>query len=131
MTKKVTFKSPQEFVDLQFKWLHLEREAEIERNKELLSDSECKNLSLKRASDLERKGIGLKKLNVKEWTTSAFGKHLLSLEKKDQSDLPASQISTGKSTFYKFYDLPTQKEYRVDLVKDGHILDIKFGQKFA
>lgn len=99
MKSKIEYKDPQKFVNIQFKLLSQEREAEVERNKDLISDAECQNLSLKKAADLERKGLGLRKLNVKEWTTSSFGKHLLTLEKRDQSDLPASTITTG-TVFY-------------------------------
>lgn len=113
MKAKIEYKDPQKFVDVQFKLLSQEREAEVERNKELISDAECQNLSLKKAADLERKGLAFRKLIVKEWTTSAFGKYLLSLEKRNQSDLPASTITTGNNTPISFYSSSKKNDFNV------------------
>ena len=97
MKEIVKYDSPQKFADIQRNLLQLEREAEIERTKDLLLTSESKQLSLKKTNELEKKGLGLKKLRVQEWTTSAFGRNLLTLAKYNQYDLPSSTISTGKS----------------------------------
>ena len=97
--KMINYDDPQKFADTQRKLLQLEREAEIERTKDLLLTSESKQLSLKKTNELEKKGLGLKKLRVQEWTTSAFGRNLLTLAKQNQDDLPASTISTGKINF--------------------------------
>ena len=98
----VKYDSPQKFADIQRNLLQLEREAEIERTKDLLLTSESKQLSLKKTNELEKKGLGLKKLRVQEWTTSAFGRNLLTLAKYNQDDLPSSTISTGKSILTSF-----------------------------
>merc|ERR1712062_82512 len=95
MKEIVKYDSPQKFAEVQRNLLQLEREAEIERTKDLLLTSESKQLSLKKTNELEKKGLGLKKLRVQEWTTSAFGRNLLTLAKYNQDDLPSSTISTG------------------------------------
>ena len=100
--KEIKYESPQSFADIQRKLLQLEREAEIERTKDLLLMTESKQLSLKKTNELEKKGLGLKKLSVQEWTTSAFGRNLLTLAKYNQDDLPSSTISTGKSILTSF-----------------------------
>ena len=102
MKEIVKYDSPQKFADIQRNLLQLEREAEIERTKDLLLTSESKQLSLKKTNELEKKGLGLKKLRVQEWTTSAFGRNLLTLAKYNQDDLPSSTISTGKSILTSF-----------------------------
>jgi len=76
--------------------LHLEREAEIERTKDLLLATDSQNLCLKKSGELERKGLGLRKLIIQDWTTSSFGKNLLTFAKNvPDTDLPASSIQTG------------------------------------
>ena len=102
MKEIVKYDSPQKFAEVQRNLLQLEREAEIERTKDLLLTSESKQLSLKKTNELEKKGLGLKKLHVQEWTTSAFGRNLLTLAKYNQDDLPSSTISTGKSILTSF-----------------------------
>ena len=102
MKEIVKYDSPQKFAEVQRNLLQLEREAEIERTKDLLLTSESKQLSLKKTNELEKKGLGLKKLRVQEWTTSAFGRNLLTLAKYNQDDLPSSTISTGKSILTSF-----------------------------
>ena len=94
--KPAVYEDPAKFADLQKKLLQKERDEEIERTKDLLiaSDSHC--LSLKKAAELERKGIGIRKLQISEWSISSFGKHLLTLGKKNQLDLPATTITSGK-----------------------------------
>ena len=98
----IKYDDPQKFADTQRKLLQLEREAEIERTKDLLLTTESKQLSLKKTNELEKKGLGLKKLRVQEWTTSAFGRNLLTLAKQNQDDLPATTISTGMMDFDTF-----------------------------
>ena len=96
MKSEICYTDPTKFCETQLKLLHQEREAEIERTKDLLLASDSQNLSLKKSSDLERKGLGLKKLTIQDWTTSIFGKNLLTFAKHDQNDLPASSITTGE-----------------------------------
>ena len=98
----IKYDDPQKFADTQRKLLQSEREAEIERTKDLLLTTESKQLSLKKTNELEKKGLGLKKMRVQEWTTSAFGRNLLTLAKQNQDDLPATTISTGMMDFDTF-----------------------------
>ena len=93
---EICYTDPTKFCDIQLKLLHQEREEEIERTKDLLLASDSQNLSLKKSSDLERKGLGLRKLIIQEWTTSIFGKNLLIFGKNDQKELPATSITTGE-----------------------------------
>ena len=96
----ISYTSPSQFAEVQLKLLQLEREAEIERNKDLLFTAESQHLSLKKSAELEKKGLGLRKLQISEWTTSAFGKNLTTLGKANASDLPASSITNGKNDFF-------------------------------
>ena len=89
------YKDSSKFAELQLRLLQKERDEEIERTKDLLLASESQNFSHKKAADLERKGLGIKRLNIVEWTTSLFGKHLITLSKHSQNDLPATSITTG------------------------------------
>lgn len=95
--KSISYDDPQKFADIQRKLLGKEREAEIERTKDLLTSSESSNFSFKRAFILEKKGLGLRKLRVHDWCSSIFGKSLVSLGKYDANnpDLPASSITNG------------------------------------
>ena len=95
MKSEISYTDPSKFCDTQLKLLHQEREAEIERTKDLLLASDSQNLCLKKSGDLERKGLGVRKLCIQDWTTSSFGKNLLTFAKHDQKDLPASSITTG------------------------------------
>ena len=97
MTKsEICYTDTAKFCETQLKLLHQEREEEIERTKDLLLATDSQNLSLKKSSDLERKGLGLRKLIAHDWTTSIFGKNLLTFAKPDQKELPATSITTGK-----------------------------------
>ena len=97
---KPNYDSATKFAEIQTSLLQLEREEEIERTKDLLLSSDSDKFSFKKAQELEKKGIGFRKLCVHEWTTSAFGNNLVTFGKPDQSlELPASTFSSGKINF--------------------------------
>ena len=104
MKSEICYTDPTKFCEAQLKLLHLEREAEIERTKDLLLATDSQNLCLKKSGELERKGLGLRKLIIQDWTTSSFGKNLLTFAKNvPDTDLPASSIQTGTYNFWKMY----------------------------
>ena len=101
MKSEICYTDPTKFCEAQLKLLHLEREAEIERTKDLLLATDSQNLCLKKSGELERKGLGLRKLIIQDWTTSSFGKNLLTFAKNvPDTDLPASSIQTGTYDFF-------------------------------
>ena len=96
MKSEICYTDPTKFCEAQLKLLHLEREAEIERTQDLLLATDSQNLCLKKSGELERKGLGFRKLIIQDWTTSSFGKNLLTFAKRiPDTDLPASSIQTG------------------------------------
>ena len=93
---KPNYDSVTKFAELQSSLLKLERDEEIERTKDLLLSSDSDKFNFKKAQELEKKGLGFRKLTVHEWTTSAFGKNLVTLGKANQSELTASTFSNGE-----------------------------------
>ena len=98
---KPEYDNVSKFAEIQSSLLQLERDEEIQRTKDLLLSSDSEKFSFKRAHELEKKGLGFRKLTVSEWTTSAFGNNLITLGKQDQSELTASTFSNGE--FFSFF----------------------------
>ena len=122
MKSEICYTDPTKFCEAQLKLLHLEREAEIERTKDLLLATDSQNLCLKKSGELERKGLGLRKLIIQDWTTSSFGKNLLTFAKNvPDTDLPASSIQTGTYNFWKMYCAKFLL-FELELLRFGYLL---------
>ena len=122
MKSEICYTDPTKFCEAQLKLLHLEREAEIERTKDLLLATDSQNLCLKKSGELERKGLGLRKLIIQDWTTSSFGKNLLTFSKNvPDTDLPASSIQTGTYNFWKMYCAKFLL-FELELLRFGYLL---------
>ena len=93
---KPQYDSVTKFAEIQNSLLQLERQEEIDRTKDLLLSSDSEKFSFKKAQELEKKGLGFRKVAILEWTTSAFGKNLITIGKQDQSELSASTFSNGE-----------------------------------
>ena len=96
MMAKPQYDSVTKFTEIQTSLLQLERQEEIDRTKDLLLSSDSEKFSFKKAQELEKKGLGFRKVAILEWTTSAFGKNLITIGKQDQSELSASTFSNGE-----------------------------------
>ena len=107
---KPQYDSVTKFTEIQTSLLQLERQEEIDRTKDLLLSSDSEKFSFKKAQELEKKGLGFRKVAILEWTTSAFGKNLITIGKQDQSELSASTFSSGE---YFLIIMMTIQQYRV------------------
>merc|ERR1712062_781730 len=105
---KPQYDSVTKFTEIQNSLLQLERQEEIDRTKDLLLSSDSEKFSFKKAQELEKKGLGFRKVAILEWTTSAFGKNLITIGKQDQSELSASTFSNddvgNHNTYYNYND---------------------------